>query len=66
MRYLTVLLVFAFMFVVAVTGQADSFWPMFQRDPGHTGLAPVATADDMELLWQRDVWAFGLRSDSHL
>ncbi|HUT03113.1 MAG TPA: PQQ-binding-like beta-propeller repeat protein [bacterium] len=34
---------------------AASFWPMFQRDPSHTGLAPVSTGHPLELLWAVEV-----------
>ncbi|MBN2208762.1 MAG: PQQ-like beta-propeller repeat protein, partial [Candidatus Coatesbacteria bacterium] len=30
---------------------AGPFWPMFQHDPAHTGVAPVSTPESLELLW---------------
>jgi len=51
MRSRTILLVFALVFVMAASAEAASFWPMFQRGPGHTGVAPVSTPDDLEALW---------------
>ena len=53
---LAVLLVF-----VSCVGAA-SFWPMFQHDPGHTGVAPVSTPEDMQLLWAMDLQGYGGQS----
>ena len=41
---------FIFLAVVQFAA-AGSFWPMFQHDPGHTGVAPVSTPESLELLW---------------
>ena len=33
----------------------SSAWPMFQHDPGHTGLAPMSVSDNPRLLWRMDL-----------
>ncbi|MBN2209689.1 MAG: PQQ-like beta-propeller repeat protein, partial [Candidatus Coatesbacteria bacterium] len=66
MRYRIVLLSFILIVGMVVWAGADSFWPMFQRDPGHTGLAPVSTADNLQLLWQVDVQVVQPAMGAHL
>jgi len=66
MLYRIPALLFVLVFAITVSAGAASFWPMFQRDPGHTGLAPVSTAEDMQLLWQRDIIDFRPSIDAHL
>lgn len=59
-----------FLIVMLICGvtlaQETSFWPMFQRDPQHTGLAPVSTSDQWQPLWQTSVTGGFPTPDSHL
>ena len=66
MPYGIVVLSFLLILAMAVCGQAESFWPMFQRDPEHTGLAPVSTPEWPQLLWETDVTEIFPGADSHL
>ena len=63
MRSRTILLVFALVFVMAVSAEAASFWPMFQHDPAHTGLSPVSVSSNPRILWKMRLQNL---TDSHL
>ncbi len=65
MRAMSVLLS-AILILVAISAEAESFWPMFQRDAQHTGLGPVSTPDQPQLLWETDVTGNLPGADSHL
>ena len=43
---------FLFMFAVNLSLGGESFWPMFQHDPAHTGLAPVSVSSNPRMLWK--------------
>ncbi|HUT02782.1 MAG TPA: PQQ-binding-like beta-propeller repeat protein [bacterium] len=49
---------FVLLLVLASCAGAASFWPVFQHDPGHTGVAPVSTPESLELLWAVEVWDY--------
>ena len=66
MRYGIIVLSFTLVFGMAFSADADSFWPMFQRDPGHTGLAPVSTPENLQLMWEVDIATVSPRDFSHL
>jgi len=65
MRVMSVLLL-AILIFGAISAEADSFWPMFQRDAQHTGLGPVSTPEQPQLLWETDVTGTPSYADSHL
>ncbi|HUT03679.1 MAG TPA: PQQ-binding-like beta-propeller repeat protein [bacterium] len=44
-------------------GSDQASWPMFQYDPQHTGIAPVATPELLNLRWKA---ACGIIGNSHL
>ncbi|MCD6327417.1 PQQ-like beta-propeller repeat protein, partial [bacterium] len=51
MRVCTTILSLLLVVFLFGSASAESFWPMFQQNPGHTGVAPVSTAPELELLW---------------
>jgi len=54
MLYRIAALLFVLVFAITVSAGAASFWPMFQRDQGHTGVAPVSTPGELDVLWSVD------------
>jgi len=63
MRISTIFLSLLLIVLLFGFATAESFWPVFQHDTGHTGVAPVSTAPELESLWVADGY---MRSGSHL